>query len=175
MPRTLISSKLGAVLDLLTGQGKPWELRPAARTRRRRGVADAIAAIDEDAWTNIDYTPDGEAQVAECVYQNRRLVVRRTRLTDTRQARLWPDWRHFGFLTDLTDDTRTVRTRLIAFPGRLVDHAGTMKRPSEPRLDGHGTRGSCVASTRYAPSNLPPDNPRGPALRNQYYADNPIR
>jgi len=31
----------------------------------------------------------------------RRLIVRRTRLVDTRQARLWPDWRHFGFLTDL--------------------------------------------------------------------------
>ena len=30
----------------------------------------------------------------------RRLVVRRTRLTDTQQLKL-PDWRHFGFLTDL--------------------------------------------------------------------------
>ena len=27
--------------------------------------------------------------------------MRRTRLTDRRQARLWPDWRHFAFLTDL--------------------------------------------------------------------------
>jgi hypothetical protein len=31
----------------------------------------------------------------------RRLVVRRTRLTDKQQLKLWPDWRHFGFLTDL--------------------------------------------------------------------------
>ena len=31
----------------------------------------------------------------------RRLVVRRTRLTDKHQLKLWPDWRHFGFLTDL--------------------------------------------------------------------------
>lgn len=31
----------------------------------------------------------------------RRLVVRRTRLTDKRQLNLWPDWRHFGFLPDL--------------------------------------------------------------------------
>ncbi|HET7486315.1 MAG TPA: transposase [Acidimicrobiales bacterium] len=30
--------------------------------------------------------------------------MRRTRLTDRRQARLWPDWRHFGFLTDLDGD-----------------------------------------------------------------------
>ena len=35
-------------------------------------------------------------------YKGRRLVVRRTRLTGARQARLWPEWRQFGFLTDLT-------------------------------------------------------------------------
>jgi len=63
-------------------------------------VAAAIAAIAEDAWADIDYTPDGKAQVATCEYKGRRLVVRRTRLTG-RQAKLWPDWRHFGFLTDL--------------------------------------------------------------------------
>jgi len=71
-------------------------------------VAAAIAAIDDDAWTAIDYTPDGEAQVAECIYKGLRLVVRRTRLTDARQARLWPDWRHFAFLTDLDGDTVSV-------------------------------------------------------------------
>jgi hypothetical protein len=27
--------------------------------------------------------------------------VRRTRLTDKKQLKLWPDWRHFAFLTDL--------------------------------------------------------------------------
>jgi len=77
----------------------------AVRTNTK-AVNAVIAAIDEDAWVNIDYTPDGQAQVAETTYQNRRLVVRRTRLTDSRQARLWPHWRHFGFLTDL--DTATV-------------------------------------------------------------------
>jgi len=39
--------------------------------------------------------------VAETVYRGRRLIVRRTRLIDPAQARLWPDWRHFAFLTDL--------------------------------------------------------------------------
>jgi Transposase DDE domain group 1 len=73
-----------------------------------RAVAAVIAQIDEDDWADIDYTPDGEAQVAECLYKGRRLVVRRTRLTDSRQARLWPDWRHFAFLTDLDGDTITV-------------------------------------------------------------------
>jgi hypothetical protein len=74
-----------------------------------KGIAEAISAIDETAWTEIDYTPDGQAQVADCAYTTgtgrnavtRRLVVRRTRLTGHAQQRLWPDWRHHAFLTDL--------------------------------------------------------------------------
>jgi hypothetical protein len=66
-----------------------------------QAVAKAIAGIDEEAWTDIAYTPGGQAQVAETRYWGRRLVVRRTRLVGLRQARLWPDWRHFAFLTDL--------------------------------------------------------------------------
>ena len=74
-----------------------------------KGISDAIAAITDDAWEPIEYTDDGEAEVAECAYTTgagtravtRRLVVRRTRLTDKQQLKLWPDWRHFGFLTDL--------------------------------------------------------------------------
>ncbi len=73
-----------------------------------KAVAAAIAGIDEDCWTEIDYTPAGQAQVAETDYRGRRLIVRRTRLTDTRQARLWPDWRHFAFLTDLDGDAVTL-------------------------------------------------------------------
>ncbi|MDQ3978272.1 MAG: IS1380 family transposase [Actinomycetota bacterium] len=71
-------------------------------------VARAIAAIDESAWAEIDYTPDGQAEVAECVYKGRRLIVRRTRLTDKAQARLWPDWRHHAFLTDLDGEAADV-------------------------------------------------------------------
>ncbi len=71
-------------------------------------VATAIAAIHADAWVDIDYTCDGQAQVAECTYGGHRLIVRRTRLTDAAQARLWPDWRHFGFLTDLDGDVAVI-------------------------------------------------------------------
>jgi len=75
-----------------------------------KGIADAITAIPDTAWREIDYTPDGQAQVADCAYTTgkgkhavtRRLVVRRTRLTAAAQQRLWPDWRHHAFLTDLT-------------------------------------------------------------------------
>jgi hypothetical protein len=79
----------------------------AVRTNTK-GVAAAIAAINDDTWRPIDYTPDGEAQVAETVYKDRRLIVRRTRLTDRRQLKLWPDWRHFAFLTDLDADAVTI-------------------------------------------------------------------
>jgi Transposase DDE domain group 1 len=79
----------------------------AVRTNTK-GVAAAITAIDADAWRAIDYTPEGQAQVAETVYKAQRLVVRRTRLTDRRQLTLWPDWRHFAFLTDLDGDAVTV-------------------------------------------------------------------
>jgi hypothetical protein len=60
----------------------------------------AIATIREGGWIPIEYPQGGEAQVAETTYKNRRLVVRRTRLTGP-QAQLWPNWRHFGFLTDM--------------------------------------------------------------------------
>lgn len=173
----------------------------AVRTGNK-AVAAAIAGIDDAAWVDIAYTPDGQAQVAECDYTSgrgrhavtRRLIVRRTRLTERAQARLWPDWRHHAFLTDLTGTAieldafhrhhatvelairdlkegaglehipsghffangawlacavlahnlirwtahlggieprdrlvvaRTIRTRLIAAPGRLVNRAGT--------------------------------------------------
>jgi hypothetical protein len=75
-------------------------------------VQTAIAGIDEGAWQSIEYTCDGEAEVAECDYTSgqgtkrvtRRMIVRRTRLTGKTQQQLWPDWRHHAFLTDLTGD-----------------------------------------------------------------------
>jgi hypothetical protein len=73
-----------------------------------KAVARAVAAIDPDVWADIGYTCDGQAQVAETTYKGRRLVVRRTRLTDAAQARLWPDWRHPAFLTDLDAETAAV-------------------------------------------------------------------
>jgi Transposase DDE domain group 1 len=74
------------------------------------GIAAAIGKIPDSAWVEIGYTATGRAQVASCAYTTgkgkhlvtRRLVVRRTRLINERQQRLWPDWRHHAFLTDLT-------------------------------------------------------------------------
>jgi hypothetical protein len=53
------------------------------------------------------YPDKGEAQIADTTYGGRRLIVRRTRLVG-RQAQLWPDWRHFAFLANRTDDITVV-------------------------------------------------------------------
>jgi len=70
-------------------------------------IAGVIATIDEESWVGIDYTDDGIAEVSETVYKGRRLIVRRTRLVGP-QAKLFPDWRHFAFLTDLTGEASEV-------------------------------------------------------------------
>ena len=75
-------------------------------------VKAAVAAIGEDDWASIEYTRDGEAQVAETTIdtgrrddngpRTLRLVVRRSRLTGA-QRELWPNWRHHAFVTDRDD------------------------------------------------------------------------
>ncbi|MCA1699068.1 MAG: IS1380 family transposase, partial [Actinobacteria bacterium] len=71
--------------------------------RMIKTVRVAVEAIDEADWQAIEYPDDGEAQIAETVYGERRLIVRRTRLLGA-QAELWPDWRHFCLITNRTDD-----------------------------------------------------------------------
>ena len=93
----------------------------AVRTGNR-AIATAITEIKEDAWVGIDYTEDGIAEVAETTYKGTRLIVRRTRLVRA-QEKLWPDWRHFGFLTDLDSaavelDASTGTTAVSSSPSR---------------------------------------------------------
>jgi hypothetical protein len=67
--------------------------------RQQTHVKAAISAIPEADWQPLaDYPETGEAQIAETILGARRLIVRRTRLVGA-QAELWPDWRHFAFLT----------------------------------------------------------------------------
>jgi Transposase DDE domain group 1 len=75
--------------------------------RMIKPVRAAVEAIDEDAWRRIDYPDEGEAQIAETVHGGRRLIVRRTRLIGP-QAELWPDWRHFAFITNRDQDIALV-------------------------------------------------------------------
>ena len=93
------------LIDTLHRLGVRWSITvPISKEIRAR-----IEQIDEHAWTTIRYPDGGEAQVAETTItaakskrlETVRLVVRRTRLTDSRQAQLWPDWRHHAFITDV--------------------------------------------------------------------------
>jgi hypothetical protein len=71
--------------------------------RMAQHVRIVVEAIDETAWTTIENYPDsGEAQIAETMLGDRRLIVRRTRLVGM-QAELFADWRHFPFLTNRSD------------------------------------------------------------------------
>jgi hypothetical protein len=90
------------VFELLDTKGGEY----AIGVRNIKAVAPAVAAIDEDAWQDIADTLGGQAQIAETTYAGRRLIVRRARPTGL-QAELWPDWRHFCFLTNRTHD-RTI-------------------------------------------------------------------
>ena len=99
-----------AMIDTLTRLGVAWSIT----VRINKTIRACIEGIDEAAWTPIAYPDGGQAQVAEATYttgkgtkaRQVRLVVRRTRLTGRAQQRLWPDWRHHAFITDL--DTPTV-------------------------------------------------------------------
>jgi hypothetical protein len=74
-------------------------VRYSITVRKTKLVRAAIAAIDEDAWTDIDYPDTGIAQVAETRLQADRLIVRRVRhLTD--QGELFPCWDYHAFVTD---------------------------------------------------------------------------
>jgi hypothetical protein len=82
-----------------------WQYSIGVRNIKK--VRATVEAIDEDNWQKIDYPEGGEAQIAETVYGGRRLIVRRTRLLGA-QAELWPDWRHFCFITNRTDEIALV-------------------------------------------------------------------
>ena len=75
--------------------------------RMIKTVRAAVEQINEQDWQRIDYPEEGEAQIAETVYGGRRLVVRRTRLLGP-QAELWPDWRHFAFITNRAEEIALV-------------------------------------------------------------------
>jgi hypothetical protein len=71
-------------------------------------IAKAIATIPECGWRTLDdYPEEGEAQIAETTLAGKRMIVRRTRLLGA-QAELWPDWRHFPFLTNRSEPIEVV-------------------------------------------------------------------
>ena len=92
-----------ALIHTLVRFGVRWSVA----VRNNPSIRTAIAGIDEEAWTTIAYPDGGQAHVAETTYvtgqgpHRRQLRVRRTRLTETARRRLWPDWRHHAFITNV--------------------------------------------------------------------------
>lgn len=79
-------------------QSAGWEY--SIGVRQQPSIRKAIATIDDENWQPlVDYPEAGEAQISETILGHQRLIVRRTRLLGA-QAELWPDWRHFAFLTN---------------------------------------------------------------------------
>ena len=71
--------------------------------RMQPHVRAAIEQIPDSDWRALaDYPDTGEAQIAETTLAGRRLIVRRTRLIGA-QGELFPDWRHFAFVTNRTE------------------------------------------------------------------------
>jgi hypothetical protein len=91
------------VFELLERAG--WQYSIGVRNIKK--VKAAVEAIPEQDWQTIPYPDGGQAQIAETVYAGRRLIVRRTRLLGA-QAELFPDWRHFAFITNRSDDIAVV-------------------------------------------------------------------
>ncbi len=79
------------------------DVRFSITVRQTPVITRAIEGIEENAWTPIDYTMNGEAWVAETQHQGQRLIVRRTRLHEPRPT-LFPDFRYHAFLTDREGD-----------------------------------------------------------------------
>jgi Transposase DDE domain group 1 len=97
------------LIDRLNRHRITWSITVTSNAKIRA----TIEAIPDNAWVDIDYTTGGVAQVAETTYtvgrrgtpkvRTVRLVVRRTRFTDTAQLRLFPEWRHHAFITNRSD------------------------------------------------------------------------
>ena len=88
-----------------------WNKKISARLRAKgclysigvritKPVAAAIEEIDEAAWRTVtDYPETAQAQIAETVLGDERLIVRRVRTLDGQQQ-LFATWQHFAFITN---------------------------------------------------------------------------
>ena len=71
-------------------------------------VRAAIEQIPESGWRTLaDYPATSEAQIAETLLGDQRLVVRRVRTLDA-QGELLPSWQHYPFITSRTDGLEIV-------------------------------------------------------------------
>nr|MDQ2897875.1 IS1380 family transposase [Actinomycetota bacterium] len=77
--------------------------------RMTKPIQGLVDQIPEQDWTTInDYPLPGEAQIAETLYGERRMIVRRVRALPNAQSELFPAWFHYPFATNRTDEISLV-------------------------------------------------------------------
>lgn len=76
-------------------------------TRMVAALVSRVDEIAEYAWRRVPDFKGGVAEVAECRYDGRRVIVRRVRNV-SHQEELFPTWRYLGFVTDLKEDALEV-------------------------------------------------------------------
>ena len=125
-----------------------------------RQVREAIDSIKETEWGPIGYTDDGEAQVAETFFtasakkgdcRRVRVVVRRTRLTESAQQQLWPDWRYHAFATN---------TELCLVEADTFHRAHARVELAIRDIKAHGGLSHCPSGNFYAMGQHLPHHPR---------------
>ena len=159
------------LIDRLDAHNVKWSITVALGP----AVRAAIEAIGDTAWADIAYTEGGRAQVAETEYttgrgkakRTVRLVVRRTRLAQGAQRRLWPDWRHHAFITNTDHDTaaadefhRAHAVVELAIRDLKEAPASTTSPPGTTARTAHGSPAQCSPTT--SATGAPPSPARRP-------------
>jgi hypothetical protein len=73
-------------------------------------VREAIERIPEGEWRTLaDYPATSEAQIAETLLGDQRLIVRRVRTLDA-QGELLPSWEHYPFVTNRSESLQGVES-----------------------------------------------------------------
>ena len=116
IPQKLLRADSGFWNTKVFGRLETAGWRYSIGVRMIPSIRKAVEAIEEDARQTIeDYPKEGEAQIAQTTYGGRRLIVRRTRLLGA-EAQLWPDWPHFAFITNRTEDIVIVEGEQLGVP-----------------------------------------------------------
>jgi len=140
------------VFDRLAKAG--WQF--SVGVRMTKPVATLVAGIPEDAWQALtDYPETGEAQIAETILSDRRLVVRRVRLLAADGELFAGEWRHFPFATNRTEPIETVEAehrRWRAWRRSAARRSTAPPRRGERR---RRRRGSRVTRSTLRSSRLP--------------------
>lgn len=76
--------------------------------RMQKGIGEAVQAIQQSDWQTIEGLPRGGRGADRRDHLRRQAADRPSYSPGRPQAELWPDWHHFAFLTNRTEDITVV-------------------------------------------------------------------